>query len=148
MDTAERLEVRHWVQEAISLYEREGKEKALARISDPGGPFIQGKRYVFALDLEGNLIAHPFSKHLVGQNLAGCRDSEGRTFIRKVVATAKNRGYGYAEYRWPVPDFSEELHKTVFFEQVDGVVFCSGFYTIEDGPIEAINKCIRPYGPC
>ena len=128
METRERLEVRHWIQGAIALYESAGKEETLARIANPEGQFIWGKRYIFALDLEGNLLAHPFSKQLVGKNLTDLRDSEGKSFIRKLLATAKTRGYGFADYMWPVPDSKEELHKTVFFERVDGMVLCSGFY--------------------
>lgn len=148
MDTRERLEVRHWVQKAITLYESAGKEDTLGKIGDPEGPFIQNKCYIFALDLEGNLLAHPFSKQLVGQNLIGLRDSAGRNFIQKLIATAKTRGYGFAEYEWRVPDSKEEFHKTVFYERVDGIVLCSGFYTVKESPLEAIYRCFRPYGPC
>jgi cytochrome c len=148
MDTRERLEVRHWVQRAIALYESAGKEDTLARVADPEGPFIRGSRYIFALGLDGNLLAHPFSKQLVGQNLTGLRDSEGRSFIRKLIATAKTRGYGFAEYKWPVPDSKEELHKTVFFEQVDEMVLCSGFYSVKESPFETICRCLRSYGLC
>ncbi|MGA2401523.1 MAG: cache domain-containing protein [Syntrophobacteraceae bacterium] len=148
METRERLEARHWVQEAITLYESAGKGETLARIADPEGPFIQGKRYIFALDLEGNLLAHPFSKQLVGQNLTDLRDSEGKSFIRKLLHTARTRGYGFADYTWPVPDSREVLHKTVFFERVDGMVLCSGYYTVKGSPLSEIYMCFHPYGPC
>ncbi len=35
METRERLEVRHWIQGAIALYESAGKEETLARIANP-----------------------------------------------------------------------------------------------------------------
>ncbi len=148
MDTRERLEVRHLVQETIALYENAGKQETLARIADREGPFIRGERYVFALDLDGNLLAHPFSKQLVGQNLTDLRDSKGRSFIRKLVAKAKARGYGFIDYMWPLPDSKKESHKTVFFERVDGMVLCSGFYSNEESPMEVIFRCFSPYGPC
>ena len=69
MDTRECLEARHWVQKAIAFYESSGREETLARIADPKGQFTDGERYVFALDLEGKLLAHPFSKPLVGRSL-------------------------------------------------------------------------------
>ncbi|MEN6439113.1 MAG: cache domain-containing protein [Syntrophobacter sp.] len=148
MDTQERLEVRRWVRKAIALYESAGKEETLERIGDREGPFIEGKRYIFALDPDGNLLAHPYSKQLVGQNLAGLRDSEGRAFIDKLLTTAKKRGYGYTDYNWQFPDSKEELNKTVFFEQVDGMILCSGFYSVKESPLEAICRCFRYYGPC
>ena len=148
MDTRERLAVRYLVQKAIALYESAGKAETLARIADPEGPFIRGERYIFALDLEGSLLAHPFSKQLVSLNLTDLRDSDGRSFIRKVLATARTRGYGFADYQWQVPNSKEELYKTVFFERVEEIVLCSGFHTFKENPLEAIYRYSRTYGSC
>ena len=148
MSTGERMGVRHWVQEAIDLYEGKGKEKALEEIANPHGRFIEGERYIFALDLEGTLLAHPFSETLRGENLIGLRDSEGRAFIRKMVDVAKGKGYGFTEYVWPAPGSGKEFHKVVFFERVDGMILCGGYYTIEEGAFESIFRCFRDYGPC
>ncbi len=148
MDTRERIDIRHWVQKAIAFYERTGKEETLARITDPRGPFIDGKRYVFALDLEGKLLAHPFSTQLLGRNLVDLTDSEGRSFIRKLLSKVRKRGYGFVEYMWPVPDSEEELYKTVFFERVDGMVLCSGYYSAVGGTLADFYMSFGPYGPC
>ena len=147
MDTRERLAARYRVQDAIALYESAGREETLAGIGDPQGSFTRGELYMFVLDLEGNLLAHPFSKRLVGQNLADLKDCEGRNFIRKLLATAKTRGYGFADYRWPVPNSKKELRKTVFFERVDGIVLCSGFYAAAQSRVDAIYRYFRTYGP-
>ena len=148
MDTRKRLEARHWVRKAIALYEDSGKEETLERIADPQGPFIDGERYIFALDLEGKLLAHPFSKMLVGRNLMDLRDSEGRSFIRKLLTRANNRGYGFVDYVWRVPNSDKEFNKTVFFERVDGMVLCSGFYDAAGGTIADMYMSFGPYGPC
>lgn len=134
MGNRERLEVRRWVQKAIASYQSSGKDETLARIGDCRGPFIEGRLYVFALDTDGNLLAHPYSKHLVGHNLGSLRDSGGRAFVQKIIATANKRGYGYIDYNWQLPDSKEELKKTLFFERVDGMVLCSGFYTKTNSP--------------
>jgi hypothetical protein len=147
MDTRERMQARRWVQGAIALYESAGKQATLVRIADPEGPFVEGERYIFALDLDGNLLAHPFSKQLVGQNLSNLTDHDGKSFIEKVVATSKTRGYGFIEYRWALPNSNDDLHKTVFFERVDEMVLCSGFYTV-GSPLEDIFRCFSFYGPC
>ena len=135
MENIQRIEVRKWVQKAIALYQSEGKDEALARISDCHGPFIEGRRYIFALDMDGKLIAHPYWQQLVGHNLAGLRDSEGRAFVKKVISTANKRGYGYTDYNWPLPNSKKELLKTLFFERVDGIVLCSGFYSFKEDPL-------------
>ncbi len=148
MDTAERIDVRKWVQKAIAFYETSGKEEALERITDPKGPFIDGNRYVFALDVEGKLLAHPFSKQLVGRNLANLTDSEGRSFIRRLLSRVAKRGYGFVEYLWPLPNTKEEQYKTVFFERVDGMVLCSGYYSAVGNTLADFYMSFGPYGPC
>jgi len=147
MYARERSAVKHWVREAIVMIQDAGRERAFAQISDPGGPFIEGGRYVFALSTGGELLAHPFSKQLLGKNLAELRDSEGTDFIRKLLDKAKRKDGGFVEYKWPVPGSEEELHKETFFVRVDGVILCSGFYTSSARPLEAIYRCFQPYGP-
>jgi signal transduction histidine kinase len=132
MENRDRLEARQWVQKAIAFYRSSGREETLERIGECEGPFVEGKRYIFALDMDGNLLAHPYSKQLVGHNLAGLRDSEGRAFVKKVIATANKRGYGYTDYNWPIPNTKTELRKALFFERVDGMILCSGFYSSEE----------------
>jgi hypothetical protein len=136
MDTRKRVEARDWIQKAIASYESLGAEKTLRLIGDPKGPFIDGESYIFALDIEGKLLAHPYSKELVGRNLMDLRDSGGKNFIEKLLAKARNRGYGFVEYMWPFPNTEEELRKTLFFQRVDGMVLCSGFYTAKRSFLE------------
>ena len=139
MENRERIEARQWVQKAVALYQSAGREETLERIGDCRGPFIEGRRYIFALDMNGKLLAHPYWKQLVGRNLAGLRDSEGRAFVKKVITTANKRGYGYTDYNWPPPDSKKELIKTLFFEQVDGIVLCSGFYSFKEDHLANFN---------
>jgi len=137
METRERLEIRRWVQRAIALYESAGEDEVLRQIADPRGHFIQNKHYIFALDLDGRLLAHPFSKPLVGLNLLELKDCDGRKFIRKMVDTAQSRGYGFAVYKWRPLNSEEEFKKTVFFERVDRLVICGGLCK-KNGYIDAI----------
>jgi len=137
METRERLEIRLWVQKAIALYESSGKDELLRQIADPQGQFIREKRYIFALDIDGKLLAHPFSKPLVGMNLLDLKDCDGKTFVRRMIATSRNRGYGFADYKWRSLDSKEEYQKTVFFERVDQIVLCGGIYA-NSTPFETI----------
>ncbi len=146
MDTHERIEVRKWVQKAISLYENDGKETLLREIADSKGRFVTNDRYIFALDLDGTMVANPMEPSLTGKNLMDLRDSEGNTFVRKIVGTAKTKGYGFADYKWHSPASDEELPKTVFFERVDGIILCSGFYNSKESLLETFFKCFQYYG--
>ena len=146
MNTHERIEVRKWVQDAITLYENAGKETLLREIADSRGRFVSDERYIFALDLNGTMVAHPMEPELTGKNLMDLRDSEGNAFIRKIVDTAKTKGYGFTDYKWRSPASDDELHKTVFFERVDGIILCSGFYSSQESFFDSIFKYFQYYG--
>jgi signal transduction histidine kinase len=135
MESRARVEVRQWVQRAIALYRSAGKDETLARIGDPEGSFVAGRRYIFVLDIDGKLLAHPYWKQLVGFNLAGITDSEGRAVVKEVTTRANKRGHGYTDYNWPLPNSKKELKKTIFFKRVDGMVLCSGFYSFKEDPL-------------
>jgi len=146
MNTNERIEVRRWVQDAIALYENAGQETLLREIADSRGRFVSGERYIFALDLTGTMVAHPTEPELTGKNLIDLRDSTGNAFIRKIVGTSNKKGYGYMDYRWRSPGSQNELPKTVFFERIDSIILCSGFYSSQATLLDTIYKCFQYYG--
>jgi cytochrome c len=148
MKAHERMEVRKWVQDAIKLGEDAGKESALAEIADSKGRFVLDERYIFALNLSGTMVAHPIEPELTGKNLMDLKDSEGKAFIRKIVDSAKTKGYGFTDYNWRSPGLDDELHKTIFFERLDDIILCSGFYSSKEGFLDSICKCFQYYGPC
>ena len=158
LETQERIEVRKWVQDAIALYENAGKETLLREVADSRGRFVSRERYIYALNTHGTMVAHPMEPELTGRNLIDLRDSEGNDFIRKIVDTAKTKGYGYRDYKWRSPRSEDELPKTVFFERVAGIILCSGFYGSKESSWESIINYLRspfraiyggswPYGP-
>ena len=146
MNTNERIEVRRWVQDAIALYENAGQETLLREIADSRGRFVSGERYIFALDLTGTMVAHPTEPELTGKNLIDLRDSTGNAFIRKIVGKANKKGYGYMDYKWHSPGSEDDLPKTVFFERIDGIILCSGFYSPQTTLLDTIYKCLQYYG--
>ena len=145
MEGLEQIEVRNRVQEGIAFCEAAGKEAALIEIAKPDGKFVQNGHYLFAIDLEGNMLAHPTNKQLMGRSAIDLRDSCGKSFIRKIVDVAKTRGYGFTEYEWEVPGRLISRLKTTFFERVDGMVLCCGFYNHKEPCYESILD--RLFGP-
>ena len=145
MNNQECMEVRKWVEVAVSLFENAGKEAVLAEIADPQGRFVLNDRYIFALTPIGTMLAHPVESELTGKHLMGLKDSEGKAFIRTIVSTAKTKGYGFTDYMWRSPGSHSELHKTVFFERVDGMILCSGFYTSNEDYLDSLLKWCGPY---
>ncbi len=158
MNANERIEAWKWVQDAISLYENAGKETLMREIADSRGRFVSDAHYIFALDLNGTMVAHPMDPALTGKNLMDLRDSEGNAFIRKIVDASKTKGYGFTDYKWPRPASTDELNKTVFFERVHGIILCSGYYSSQESSLDSIINYLKsplravygggwPYGP-
>ncbi len=145
MEILEQIGVRKRVQEAIAFYGTAGKETTLREIDKPDGQFVNNECYLFAVDLAGNMLAHPIKKQLTGRSAIDLRDSCGKSFIRKIVDVAKTRGYGFTEYEWQVPGRNINRHKTTFFERVDGMVLCCGFYSRNEPCYESIFD--RLFGP-
>jgi len=57
MDANERIEARRWMQDAIVLHQNAGKESLMREIADSRGRFVLNERCLFALDLNGIMVA-------------------------------------------------------------------------------------------
>ena len=105
---ARRTELKHYVDLAVStvkplLGQAGGQQQALQLLSSldygPDG-------YFFVYDLEGRVLMHSRQPELIGQNLWGLRDPQGRPTIQQLIGQAKAGG-GYVEYLWRKPSSSQ-----------------------------------------
>lgn len=120
-----------WVSKAIAFYKASGKEIALAEFTNPKGPFVQDEMYIFVLDPKGIMIAHGVNEKYLGKNFIDLKDSTGKSFIREMINVANVNGSGWIDYQWFNPVTKETKPKSVYFERVDDLIFCSGIYYIE-----------------
>ena len=121
-------EVINWVQKARDFYKSAGKEIAFAEYTNPRGQFTQKQLYVFALDLNGVMLAHGINERFVGEDFMGLSDSDGKLFIRDIVEAANAKGSGWIEYKWFHPLTKEWLPKIAYFEKVDDLIIVSAVY--------------------
>ena len=126
--TREQEKILKWVEKAIDFYKASGKDIALAEFSHPQGQFVKDQRYVFVLDLNGIMLAHGINEKYVGKNFLELKDSDGKSFIREILETAKTKGSGWVDYKWYHPVTKEERPKTVYAQKIDDIVICSGIY--------------------
>ncbi len=96
-------EARGWVDEAIAFFRATGKEIALVEFSNPQGRFVRGEQYVYVLDINGVMLAHPVNEKYVGKDFYRIQDSDGKSFIKEIVDTANARGFGWVEYQMVRP---------------------------------------------
>ena len=114
------------VEQAAAMMKSAGKEKALAAINDPKGPFVKGTLYVFAYDIDGTIVAHPMNHRLIGKNMMAVKDADGKAFTKDFVETAKSAaGKGWVDYRWTNPVTKKVEAKSSYVERVgDGFLGC------------------------
>jgi cytochrome c len=127
MAQAKPEDAKAWVKKAIDFYKANGKEKALAAFSDSKGQFVKGDLYIYVLDMNGKMIAHPKAE-LIGQDFMVKKDADGKLFAAEIVKLAKEKGSGWVDYKWENPTTKAIDPKTVYFEKVDDAIICSGAY--------------------
>ena len=111
----------------MEYFKANGKDKALAEFSKPKSEFVKGDQYIYVLDMNGKMLAHPKAS-LVGKDFMQVKDADGKIFAKDIVQQAKEKGSGWVDYKWENPTTKKVEAKTVYFEKADGVIICSGAY--------------------
>ncbi len=62
-----------------------------------------GKGYFWINNYDHVMIAHPFSKNLVGKKIENLKDVKGNPIFAPMVTIAKSEGEGYVPYWWNLP---------------------------------------------
>jgi cytochrome c len=100
-----------------------GREKAFAAFADPSGGFQEKDLYVFCMDMDGVMLSHAKKPELVGKNLADF-NKYGDELFKKMIATAKDSGEGWVDYKWPYPGTEEIKEKTSYVLTNQEGFFC------------------------
>jgi signal transduction histidine kinase len=117
--------------EAADLIKSKGLEAALAVINDPKGPFVWKDSYVFSIEMEKKtVVAHPITPTLIGKNLMGMKDVNGKMFFAEFQNVAAGPGSGWVDYMWPKPGEKDPSPKSTYVYRVPGqnVFVAAGFY--------------------
>jgi signal transduction histidine kinase len=128
MSPTSKNEAKRWVEQAIAFYKFSGKRIALAAFTDQTGMFVKNEMYIYVLNPEGTMLAHGVNEKFVGEEFIDLKDSDGKPFIKEIVDTANAKGSGWVEYKWYNPATKACCPKTVYFEKVDNLIICTGFY--------------------
>jgi cytochrome c len=100
--------------DAAKFLNEKGFYPAVAEINYKEGKFVTKNTYVFLVDLEGHLLAHPFNPQFIGVDMSGNKDTNGKLFVQDYIAVAKSKGEGWTEYMYPTP---EELKKPTPYKE-------------------------------
>ncbi|MGC8659658.1 MAG: cache domain-containing protein [Desulfomonilaceae bacterium] len=107
--------------EAAALINSKGLDEAIKEISDPKGPFVWKDSYVFLMNLDGKMLAHPMQPELT--KLPHClliTDPTDKALFVSFVNLAKTVGHGWVEYMWPRPGHKSPSKKITYIYRVPG----------------------------
>jgi signal transduction histidine kinase len=108
--------------EAGKMVTDKGVEAAIAEVNKKDGKFVWKDTYVFLMDLDGKMIAHPMSPALIGKNVLDMKDkgTPGKLLFKEFVEVAKGKGDGWVDYMWINPGDPKPRKKVTYIYRVPG----------------------------
>jgi len=107
--------------EAAALISSKGVDSMTQEIGDPKGAFVWKDSYVFLMNMEGKMLAHPMQPELT--QLPHClliTDPTDKAIFVSFVNTARISGQGWVDYMWPKPGKKAPSKKITFIYRVPG----------------------------
>ncbi|QRM56576.1 methyl-accepting chemotaxis protein [Sinorhizobium sp. BG8] len=102
----------------VAAYEKQEKDGTLTReqaqkaaIADVMSMRFGEGGYFFINSFEGLMVAHPLNKKLIGTDVRGLKDQNGKSFNTELIGLAQNPGEGFVDYVWDKPGKSEPVEK-------------------------------------
>jgi signal transduction histidine kinase len=119
------------VTKAAALVEMKGKA-AFAEFRKKDGEWFHDNTYLFAYDMNANVLLNPAFPQREGTTVTGQRDAKGKLFHQAIIETAETKGSGWIDYWFPKPGQVQPSQKWTYVKRVmiDGVpgLIASGYY--------------------
>ena len=116
------------VKKAVALINSAGPDKAFDTITS-GQSLKDRDLYITVLDLNGKNLAHGANSRLVGKDLIGMKDPDGKPIVQMFVDVAKTKGKGWTEnYKYLNPVTQKIEVKAMYIERVGDILVGSGVY--------------------
>ena len=112
-------EAKAMLDEAVADVKAVGPDKAFADFDD-GAKWHNKDLYVFAFKFDGVTVAHGGNKALVGKNLIGVKDPDGKYFIKQMIEVVKAQGSGSVAYSFTDPATKRIAKKLSYVARVPG----------------------------
>jgi cytochrome c len=121
-------EAKSLVDKAAAYVKANGKDKSFAEFTNRQGSFVDRDLYIFAVDFKGLTIAHGGNEKLVGKDMFGLKDADGKLFIQEFIEMAKTKGSGWVDYKWVNPQTNKIENKSTYVQKVDDYFLGCGIY--------------------
>lgn len=107
--------------EVAALINSQGLDAAVMKVSDTKGPYVWKDSYVFLMNLDGKMLAHPMQPELT--RLPHClliTDPTDKAIFVSFVNLARTAEHGWVEYMWPKPGQRAPSKKITYVYRVPG----------------------------
>jgi hypothetical protein len=102
----------------------QGVDELLRQANDPKGPFVWKDTYIFIANLDTNqVVAHPIRAGLVGKDMSGIKDINGKMFYIETLNIAREKGEGWIDYMWPKPGEKAPSSKSSYVYRLPGLPY-------------------------
>lgn len=111
--------------EAAKMVNEKGLDAAVAEVNKKDGKFVWKDSYVFLVDFDGKVLAHPMSPGLIGKNVIDMKDksddpAKAKLLFKEFTEVAKGKGEGWSGYMWKNPDDPKARKKISYIYRVPG----------------------------
>ncbi len=127
-------DVQATVERAAAHIRAVGPARAFADITRPDGGFVDGELYVFCNSADGTVLANGGNPKIVGKNLSGVRDAEGKQPVLDGIRLGLAQGQGWLSYLWPNMQAGQVQRKIVYVLRIDDRTICGSGYYKPDPP--------------
>lgn len=125
---ATKAEAEAMVKKGVAFIKSDGVEKAYAEFNKKGGQFSDRDLYLVVYGLDGMVLAHGSNAKMIGKNLIGLKDIDGKAFVKERVELGKSKPSFWQEYKFTNPESKKIEPKIMYCERQAETVVCGGIY--------------------
>ena len=127
-DQGTAAEAEAMVKKAVTYIKANGPDKAYEEFTN-GKSFKDRDLYIIVYDLNGKNLAQGANPKLVGKDLIGLKDPDGKPLIQMFVDLAKSKGKGWVDgYKFLNPVSQKIEGKAMYLERVGDTLVGCGIY--------------------
>jgi hypothetical protein len=116
------------VKKAVEFIKGNGKDRAFAEFTGQKGGFVDRDLYITVYDLNGKCLAHGANAKMVGKDLIGLTDPDGKAFVKERMEMAKNKDKFWQDYKFTNPVSKKIEPKSMYCEKFGDVIVACGVY--------------------
>jgi signal transduction histidine kinase len=124
---ATKAEAEAMVKKAVEAIKAD-KKTTLDQITSKNAKWVDRDLYAVVYDMTGAVRAHGQNEKMVGKDLSGFKDPDGKLFVKERMDLAASKGKFWHDYKFTDPTTKKALPKEAYCEKTDDLIVCAGVY--------------------